>query len=387
MPLRQKRQQPITAEYAFYWWINRIQANRGNQSDSVDCEMRYFTTSSTMPPRNSAHKINHQLTTSTDVPHDETTITLLSGTIGPSSNPIPNSEGWHVYGADSITASGASAANGRRRKRRPFSAEQIEILEAKFQEKRHLGCKEREELGAQTGLDESQVKVWFQNRRTKERKQGERERSNNNNGSETGVMDLNQDARSCSPMFTNPPPLRIGTSPQGVHHTDPPPLCPTYQNSPFQLMPTNDYAPTSMYCSTMPSHQQPSHFQYNAINTTYLSLNGSPGGNKAPREISPDSDRSHAGLPPPSMNGMGRIPDVISRQLVSTNDIEDLNQRDFNLLLQLPPLPQPPVNAHSSVYSDACPTTPPYFPNDPTVCTNSFPTENYYTNLLHYSQV
>nr|CDS32022.2 hypothetical protein HmN_000400000 [Hymenolepis microstoma] len=107
-------------------------------------------------------------------------------------------------------------------------------------------------------------------------------------------------------------------------------------------MPTNDYAPTNMYCSTIPSDQQPPHFQYNAINTTYLSLNGSPGGNNAPREISPDSDRSHAGLPPPSMNGMGRIPDVISRQLVNTNDSEDPNQSDFNQLQQQPPPPPPP---------------------------------------------
>ncbi|VDO08570.1 unnamed protein product [Rodentolepis nana] len=264
------------------------------------------------------------------------------------SNSNSNPVDLQVYEEESNTPSGASAANGGRRKRKPYTRHQIEVLEAIFQKEKYIGCKRRKEIGEELSLSERQVKVWFQNRRMKAKKQRSKEKRNINNGSVTDE-DINQDGPSNSPLFDNPSPLKIGTSPQGVHHTETPPTlppslppyCSTYQNSPFHVMPTNDYAPTNMFCPTMPSDQQPPHFQYNAINTAYLSLNSSPGVNNAPREITPDSDRSHGGLLPPSMNGMGRIPDVISRQLVNTNDSEDPNQINFNQLPQQPPPPQP----------------------------------------------
>ncbi|VDL58902.1 unnamed protein product [Hymenolepis diminuta] len=192
----------------------------------------------------------------------------------------------------------------------------------------------------------------------KAKRQKARETANTKNESDTD-MDLSQDGRSRSPFFTNPPPLRIGTSRQGIHHGTPPPSLPpfyhNYRNSPYQPMPTRDYAPTNMYYPPMPSDQLPPQFPHNALNTAHLSLNSSPGVNNAPRGNSPDSDRSHHGFPPPTMNGMGRIPDVISRQLANTNNNDDPNQSGLNQLP--PPPPPPPPLPQQSSYLNPAPVT------------------------------
>ncbi|XP_059507630.1 ventral anterior homeobox 2 [Stegostoma tigrinum] len=57
-----------------------------------------------------------------------------------------------------------------KRTRTSFTAEQLYRLEMEFQRCQYVVGKERTELARQLSLSETQVKVWFQNRRTKQKK-------------------------------------------------------------------------------------------------------------------------------------------------------------------------------------------------------------------------
>ncbi|EFX66337.1 hypothetical protein DAPPUDRAFT_18657, partial [Daphnia pulex] len=58
-----------------------------------------------------------------------------------------------------------------RRARTAFTYEQLVALENKFKTTRYLSVCERLNLALQLSLTETQVKIWFQNRRTKWKKQ------------------------------------------------------------------------------------------------------------------------------------------------------------------------------------------------------------------------
>ncbi len=53
---------------------------------------------------------------------------------------------------------------------RKYSQDQTEVLTLKYSEKRYVNREEMQELSFKTGLSMLQVKIWFQNRRLKERK-------------------------------------------------------------------------------------------------------------------------------------------------------------------------------------------------------------------------
>jgi len=60
----------------------------------------------------------------------------------------------------------------RKKKQRPlFSQQQVQTMEDEFTKHRYINESKRAELSSELGLTETQVKTWFQNRRTKWRKE------------------------------------------------------------------------------------------------------------------------------------------------------------------------------------------------------------------------
>lgn len=58
-----------------------------------------------------------------------------------------------------------------RRRRTAFTSSQLKCLEEKFEDKKYLTIAERNKLAKSLNLSDTQVKTWFQNRRTKWKKQ------------------------------------------------------------------------------------------------------------------------------------------------------------------------------------------------------------------------
>ncbi|CAB3408524.1 unnamed protein product [Caenorhabditis bovis] len=58
-----------------------------------------------------------------------------------------------------------------KRPRTVFTDQQLQILEQSFNDSGYLCGAERAQLAAKLGLSDNQVKVWFQNRRTKQKRE------------------------------------------------------------------------------------------------------------------------------------------------------------------------------------------------------------------------
>uniref|UniRef100_G3Q696 NK1 transcription factor related 2-like,b n=1 Tax=Gasterosteus aculeatus TaxID=69293 RepID=G3Q696_GASAC len=91
--------------------------------------------------------------------------------------------------------SGSDSKSGKpRRARTAFTYEQLVALENKFKSTRYLSVCERLNLALSLSLTETQVKIWFQNRRTKWKKQ--------NPGADTSAP---TGMGSLSPLSPSPP--------------------------------------------------------------------------------------------------------------------------------------------------------------------------------------
>ncbi|KAI9540443.1 hypothetical protein NQZ68_040297 [Dissostichus eleginoides] len=85
-----------------------------------------------------------------------------------------------------------------RRIRTAFSLEQLHLLELSFRRSHYLSVFERQNISALLQLSETQVKIWFQNRRTKRKK--ERQLKGPENEEEHGYMN-SFSPLSCNQMF------------------------------------------------------------------------------------------------------------------------------------------------------------------------------------------
>uniref|UniRef100_A0A5K4FDD5 Homeobox domain-containing protein n=1 Tax=Schistosoma mansoni TaxID=6183 RepID=A0A5K4FDD5_SCHMA len=112
---------------------------------------------------NAMPNIHHSLTspTSSSSPSPSTVVST-------SNNGISSTNSWIRTNENTLSA---IDKDGKKKHTRPtFSGQQIFALEKTFEQTKYLAGPERARLAYFLGMSESQVKVWFQNRRTKWRK-------------------------------------------------------------------------------------------------------------------------------------------------------------------------------------------------------------------------
>ena len=74
---------------------------------------------------------------------------------------------------NALTGCGVGGKNKKKKLRKPrtiYSSLQLQALNRRFQTTQYLALPERAELAAQLGLTQTQVKIWFQNKRSKYKK-------------------------------------------------------------------------------------------------------------------------------------------------------------------------------------------------------------------------
>ncbi|XP_074547146.1 homeobox protein pnx [Halichoeres trimaculatus] len=108
----------------------------------------------------------------------------------------------------------------RRRIRTAFTLQQLQVLEHSFHRCHYLSVLERHSIAAALRLSETQVKIWFQNRRTKWKKE-----------QQLGTEVQEEHGFTSSPSFSSHPPLCSSLSfnplfPAPVHVYQPLPLLP-----------------------------------------------------------------------------------------------------------------------------------------------------------------
>jgi len=77
----------------------------------------------------------------------------------------------HSKGVKSLKGKSGREKVKKKKARTTFTGRQIFELEKQFKEKKYLTASERSDMAALLNVTETQVKIWFQNRRTKWKKQ------------------------------------------------------------------------------------------------------------------------------------------------------------------------------------------------------------------------
>lgn len=90
---------------------------------------------------------------------------------GQSKSDIKDSSTAHSKGVKRLKGKTGREKVKKKKARTTFTGRQIFELEKQFKEKKYLTASERSDMAALLNVTETQVKIWFQNRRTKWKKQ------------------------------------------------------------------------------------------------------------------------------------------------------------------------------------------------------------------------
>jgi len=191
--------------------------------------------------------------------------------------------------------------NGKkvRNPRTIYTVQQVQELEVRFQEAQYLALPERAELATKLGLTQTQVKIWFQNRRSKYKKQAKGDDGE-------GLTD------STKSNLQHPNPSPEGSGPRSVS----PPV--SYQH-PYSV-PSNFSAPstvsfpqmhyppvTSTITSSAPSFYPQEHSPFTAPSSTPYTT--PPMQAPSPYAV-PQAGSPEAGVPVPSPSYHPRSPPI-----------------------------------------------------------------------------
>ncbi|KAF8355416.1 ceh-1 [Pristionchus pacificus] len=153
---------------------------------------------------------------------------------------MPLNLSYPTVDAPSIESPDLAKVKKARRARTAFTFEQLNTLEAKFKTSRYLSVSDRLALANSLDLSETQVKIWFQNRRTKWKKQSsgqgfsENERAvesvSPNHSTDVSTSSVTSSASPIDPI-ASPTPVFLPIFPQLLQSALlPPPTGASFQN-------------------------------------------------------------------------------------------------------------------------------------------------------------
>ncbi|CAG2163477.1 unnamed protein product, partial [Oppiella nova] len=140
-----------------------------NSAKDSHSELTLEMDSRVMSPMESSDKESSNLSSNDVSPNSTTSMTTNSKNCGPNND---NNNNCSSSNSNKKKKSLNDSKSGKpRRARTAFTYEQLVALENKFKTTRYLSVCERLNLALSLRLTETQVKIWFQNRRTKWKKQ------------------------------------------------------------------------------------------------------------------------------------------------------------------------------------------------------------------------